>query len=213
MSDEKFVALVPVKPLSRGKSRLVGLPDEQRRLLAEAFALDTLSAVDAASAVTATLVVTDDFRFARTLRSLFEGRGRVIPDGVSDDVNGSLRLAAAEARRHWPLARPVALCADLPALTGETLDEVLRTVADRAPDASAFVPDRLGTGSTLYSAPWGLFRPRFGTDSRERHLAGGALEVADVPERARTDVDEHADLGRALVTGVGPATARATGRA
>ncbi len=213
MSDEKFVALVPVKPLSRGKSRLVGVPDEQRRLLAEAFVLDTLTAVDAASTVAAALVVTDDVRLARTLRTRFEDGVWTIPDGVSGDLNASLRLAAAEARRRWPDARPVAVCADLPALTPDALDEVLQAVATRAPRGAAFVPDCVGTGSTLYSAPWELFRPRFGADSRAGHLSADAVELADAPVRVRMDVDDHADLGRALVTGVGPATAQASGRA
>src|SRR3954452_4098014 len=37
---QKYVALVPVKPPALGKSRLVGLADDDRRALAAAFALD-----------------------------------------------------------------------------------------------------------------------------------------------------------------------------
>ena len=40
----RCVVVVPVKPPALGKSRLVGLTDEQRRELAEAFALDTVTA-------------------------------------------------------------------------------------------------------------------------------------------------------------------------
>ena len=41
---QKYVALVPVKPPALGKSRLVGLTDDERRTLAAAFALDTVAA-------------------------------------------------------------------------------------------------------------------------------------------------------------------------
>ena len=44
MNAQEYVVLVPVKPPAVGKSRLVGLPDETRRELAAAFALDTVSA-------------------------------------------------------------------------------------------------------------------------------------------------------------------------
>ena len=40
-----YVVVVPVKPPAHGKSRMSGLPDEQRSLLARAFALDTVAAV------------------------------------------------------------------------------------------------------------------------------------------------------------------------
>src|SRR6478672_1404810 len=52
------VVVVPVKPPALGKSRLVGMTDEQRRELAEAFALDTVAAAAATAGVEAVLVVT-----------------------------------------------------------------------------------------------------------------------------------------------------------
>ena len=53
---ERYVALVPVKPPALGKSRLVGLPDTERRALAAAFALDTVAACIAAESVAEVLV-------------------------------------------------------------------------------------------------------------------------------------------------------------
>src|SRR6476660_8943400 len=116
------VVVVPVKPPALGKSRLVGLTDEQRRELAEAFALDTVAAAGATTGVEAVLVVTDDFRLASALR----GEGvEVMPDGVSEDLNETLVQAAAEVVRRWPGAVPVALCADLPGLRSDELAAVL----------------------------------------------------------------------------------------
>jgi hypothetical protein len=59
-----YVVVLPVKPPHRGKSRLVGVPDEARVDLAAAFALDTVTACLATPRVEAVLVATDDARFS-----------------------------------------------------------------------------------------------------------------------------------------------------
>lgn len=210
MHVEEFVALVPVKPLSRGKSRLVGMDPAHRQTLAEAFVRDTVAAVQATAGVLRAVVVTDDVALAR---SLSQDDCLVLPDGVAGDLNGSLVQAAAEAHRHWPDARPVALCSDLPALRSADLAEVLAAINVRAAGLPAFVADAAGSGTTLYSAPQALFSPRFGGPSRQAHLAAGAVEIVDAAAGVRQDVDEVADLGRALLLGVGQHTAEATGRA
>ncbi|MFC6153455.1 2-phospho-L-lactate guanylyltransferase [Nocardioides yefusunii] len=205
MTSLSFSALVPVKPLGHGKSRLADVDEDRRRALAHAFLADTLDAVTCCPSVTGTIVVTDDFRLARQLRE----RCVVIPDGVSGDLNATLEQAAAEARRRWPEARPVAVCADLPALSAEALDVTLAALAAAAPQGPAFVPDADGSGTTLYSAPHGSFTPGFGFNSRGFHVSEGAVEVTDVPNRVRLDVDTSADLERALALGCGPATTAA----
>lgn len=211
----RCVVVVPVKPPAIGKSRLTGdtfqqLPDEQRRELAEAFALDTVQAAAATPGVDAVLVVTDDFRLASAMRAL--GR-EVMPDGASEDLNATLVQAAAEVVRRWPGAVPVALCADLPGLRPIELASVLAdVVAHVAEGRATFVRDRAGVGTTLYAAPVGAFEPGFGFESAARHRAAGAVEVgADAPS-VRADVDDMADLAAALVAGVGPHTSRARGR-
>src|SRR4051812_32804053 len=125
MSAQQFVVLVPVKPPAVGKSRLLGLDADVRRALAEAFAQDTVAACLAADRVSQVLVVTDDVRFSAVLAAL---GAETMPDGVTGDLNGALRLAAAEAHRRWPELAPVALCADLPALRPRELDAALARV-------------------------------------------------------------------------------------
>jgi 2-phospho-L-lactate guanylyltransferase len=145
------------------------------------------------------LVVTDDAGFSARLTGLGTS---AIPDGVAGDLNGSLRLAAAEAHRRWPDLRPVALCADLPALRPADLDEVLGRVGPHP----AFVPDAAGVGTTLYVAGYDEFAPRFGPGSRAAHLDSGARELEDAAPSVRRDVDDLADLGDAISLGVGRAT-------
>ena len=208
------VVVVPVKPPAFGKSRLggpdQGLPDEQRRELAQAFALDTVQAALATPGVAAVLVVTDDFRLAATVREL---GCEVMPDGTSEDLNATLVQGAAEVVRRWPDAVAVALCADLPALRPVELAGVLTEVVDLVGrGASAFVRDRAGVGTTLYAAPAGRFAPSFGFDSAALHADAGAVEVGVEATSVRTDVDDFADLSAALVAGVGPHTALASRR-
>ncbi|GAA4367556.1 2-phospho-L-lactate guanylyltransferase [Nocardioides caricicola] len=201
MSAPHFVVLVPVKPPAVGKSRLLGLDTDVRRALAEAFAQDTVAACLAATSVAQVLAVTDDARFSAILGALGAAS---IPDGVTDDLNGALRLAAAEAHRRWPDLTPVALCADLPSLRAADLDAALALAALPHP---CFVPDAAGTGTTLYVAGHDEFDPRFGPGSRDAHLDAGAHELSDVPASVRRDVDDLDDLRSAVALGIGPRTA------
>ena len=199
MTSPTFVVLLPVKPPARGKSRLAVDPVRRRRLAA-AFALDTAHACLSADRVRAVLAVTDDARFAADLRS---AGCETIPDGVADDLNESLRQAAAEAHRRWPDAVPAALCADLPALSSSDLDAAL---AGACSPGAAFVADRDAVGTTLYVAPYDAFSPSFGLGSRAAHLAAGAVEIGGDLPTLRQDVDDSSDLEAARRLGLGPQT-------
>ena len=195
-----YVVLLPVKPPARGKSRLEVDPG-RRRSLAAAFALDTARACLTAERVIAVLAVTDDAGFAEDLRA---AGCETIPDGVADDLNETLRLAAAEARRRWPDARPAAVCADLPSLHPADVDAALLVAA--AALSPAFVADRDGLGTTLYTAPHETFRPRFGSGSREAHLAAGSREIGGDLYSLRRDVDDAEALVAAADLGLGAHT-------
>jgi len=197
----KYVALIPVKPPALGKSRMLGLPDDQRRALAAAFALDTVASCVAAHAIAEVLVATDDAAFSVELAAL----GAVtIPDGVALDLNGTLRQSAAEARRRWPDLLPLALTADLPSVRAVDLDEALASVA---PGEAAYVADAEGLGTTLYTATYDDFDPRFGAGSALAHDATGARAITAPLVRLRRDVDDLSDLEHAVGLGVGPRTA------
>jgi 2-phospho-L-lactate guanylyltransferase len=144
------------------------------------------------------LVTTDDARFASTLTAL---GADACPDG-GNGLNPALVQAVAEAARRWPGLRPVALCADLPALRAEDLATALASVGDR----TAFVADAAGTGTTLYTASYDDFDPRFGVDSAAAHAAAGATPVPGDLPGLRQDVDDIVSLRAAVVLGVGPAT-------
>jgi 2-phospho-L-lactate/phosphoenolpyruvate guanylyltransferase len=202
-SPTRFCVIVPVKAAAYAKSRLSSLGDRRRRKLVVAFAADTITAALRSTSVGAVVVVTDDHVLASGLRDLGV---HVLPDGAADDLNESLVQAAAEAQRRWPGLRPVALCADLPALDTEQLTQALAVAAEHP---AAFVADAAGDGTTLLAAASRQdFCPRFGPSSREAHRAAGAHEIVeiDVPS-LRLDVDTPADLADAVALGVGQHTA------
>ncbi|CAN5195470.1 2-phospho-L-lactate guanylyltransferase [soil metagenome] len=197
-----YAVIVPVKPPAVAKSRLGGLGDGVRRDLAAAFAADTVASALMAVHVAMVLAVTDDHRLAGQLVDI---GAQVLPDGVADDLNQTLVLAAAEVGRRAPGLRLAALCADLPAMRPEDLGRALTAAPG---DRMGFVSDLEQIGTTLLTAP-GLerFRPGFGEASRAVHLSRGAheIQVGDAPG-LRRDVDTPADLVAALLLGTGPRT-------
>ena len=199
---DRFAVLVPVKPPAFAKSRLRDLGDQARRDLATAFAVDTVSAAVACPVVDRVLVVTDDHELARGLADLGV---EVLPDGTTDDLNGTLRLAAAEMARRRPELHLVALCADLPALRP---DELTLALAAAQGPGMAFVADADGVGTTaVVAADLDAFRPAFGPGSRQRHLDAGAREVEGVAVPSlRRAVDDRDSLAEAVRLGVGPRT-------
>lgn len=197
----RFGLVLPVKRLAVAKSRLAALGDEVRRELVTAFVLDTVSAALECGPVARVMVVTDEIVLAAAVREL---GADALPDGQPGDLNAALQQGVAELVRREPDLRPVALCADLPALTPVDLGVALDHAAAVA--GPAFVTDAEGTGTTLYTAPdHDAFLPRFGEGSRAAHLAAGASEL-DAPDTVRLDVDTPDQLDRARRRGVGPRT-------
>ena len=184
-----WVAVVPVKSPSLGKSRLAGPRAGDRGALALAFALDTLDAIRATPGIAETVVVTSDDEVAGHVRR----RGcRVLPD--VDGLNPSLVAAAG----HYT-GMVVAVCADLPALRPDDLADALVQVRD---GERAYVADHLGSGTTTYVAPAGEFAPLFGPGSARAHLGSGATALAGELMTLRRDVDTVEDLEELVALGV-----------
>ncbi|HJQ05981.1 MAG TPA: 2-phospho-L-lactate guanylyltransferase [Nocardioides sp.] len=199
--DGGFVALVPVKPPAIGKSRLGGVAD--RAALARAIAIDTICAARDTAAVARVLVVTesDDSSgdaFGEEVRAL----GVEVCADPGGGLNAALRAGSAVARGRWPALRPVALLADLPALTPDLLDTALASVAG----GPAYCSDAEGTGTTLYTAAYDDFDPRFGAGSAAAHRDAGGVPIGGVLAGLRRDVDDAESLAAARVLGLGPAT-------
>lgn len=198
----QWIVVVPVKPSSRGKSRLE-VPGVDRAALAHAIALDTLEAATACEAVAQVVVVTNDPALAResgTIPAL-----RFVPEGDARGLDAAVAtgVAAVDPGARMPRA---ALLGDLPALRPGDLAHALRAAASLP---RTVVADAEGTGSTLVTAaPGAAWRSAFGEGSFARHLAQGcaALEIPDA-STLRRDVDTADQLDAASVLGLGPRTA------
>jgi 2-phospho-L-lactate/phosphoenolpyruvate guanylyltransferase len=205
----QWTLVVPLKPLAQAKSRLADTADDGLRPgLALAFAQDTVAAALACPAVRDVAVVTNDARAGRELAVL---GAAIIPDEPGSGLNAALAHGAGIIRSTRPGSPVAALNADLPALRPPELTRVLDAATEFP---RAFLPDAAAIGTTLLAAtPGRELLPAFGTDSRARHRASGAVELslADV-DSVRQDVDTGDDLRNALALGVGPHTAAAAAR-
>lgn len=187
-------AVVPVKALSRAKSRLA-LDDDERADLALAFAVDTVTALRESARVAEVLVVTPDPVVAERVALL----GAVVlrDDGASLDDALRIGLGVASAS-----ARGIAVVpGDLPCLRACDVDAVLGAAWS---SHGLFVADREGTGTTFVVHP--ASQPaitRYGPGSADRHRALGLLALHDAPVRARQDVDTLDDLRAAAELGLG----------
>lgn len=198
-----FAVLLPVKSPGSGKSRLSALPDADRRRLAAAFAADAVSVCTTTPGVALVVVISDDDGFAGSLA----GDGVVACPDPGAGLNAALRHGAAVAIDLAPGLRPVALLADVPALTSADLAAALDHALLAA--GPCFVEDADGTGTTLYTAAYDAFDPRFGVGSAAAHRAAGAAPIDGPLLTLRRDVDDLAALAAAVSLGVGPATSAA----
>ncbi|GAA1266389.1 2-phospho-L-lactate guanylyltransferase [Sphaerisporangium rubeum] len=197
-----WTLVVPVKTLIAAKTRLADAAGPHRAALAVAVACDTVAAALRCADVARVVVVTADPVPAAALSAL---GALVVPDPEAG-LNAALRAGGAAAVRLAPEGHVGALQADLPALRPAELSVALATAAEFD---QAFVPDAAEVGTTFYGVRPGVpFLPRFGGESRARHLGSGAKEIAvDGIASLRRDVDTPADLLEALALGVGPRTA------
>lgn len=193
------VAIIPIKPLDRAKSRL-HLPAKQRRRLALAFAGDTIAAISACAAVRSVTTVTADPRVAALAREL----GAEVVHDEARDLDQAVQAAVASVTRgHRDLGVMVAP-GDLPALRAH---DVCALLAQWGGHDAAFVPDRTGAGTTMVlAAPRAEVVTRYGPDSAARHRELGLRPLTGAPERVRLDVDTVADLERARALGLGNRT-------
>lgn len=187
-------AIVPVKPLRLGKSRLSGvLSDDERAALNRRLFEQTLDVIKNTPEISQTLVVSRDSE-ALAIARHYAAR-TVHEDGVPD-LNSALTRATLLAR-NYASRGVLILPADLPLLTKDDLISFLQFV--REPPCVVISPDRHDNGTNaLLVSPGGLIDCDFGPGSFKRHCAA-ALEISarlEVVrnERIMLDLDTPDDL-------------------
>ncbi|MGB8984853.1 MAG: 2-phospho-L-lactate guanylyltransferase, partial [Anaerolineales bacterium] len=158
-------AIVPVKPLRRGKSRLAGtLSEDERTDLNRSLLQNTLKTLSELKEVEEVLVISRDPQALTIARNY--GARTVREDG-QPELNTALKRATVVAQV-YATGAVLILPADLPLITGEDV----RTLIARAgePPTVVIAPDRHGTGTNaLLISPSGLIEYDFGENSFQRH--------------------------------------------
>ena len=187
-------AIVPVKPLRRGKSRLAGILNEDERAdLNRTLLQHTLETLSGLKEVEEVLVISRDPQVLTIARNY--GARTVREDG-QPDLNTALRRATAVAQA-YATSGVLVLPADLPLISRENALEMVRRANE--PPVVVIAPDRhqKGTNALLIS-PVGLIEYDFGENSFQRHCnlvkeAGARLEIVDLPSLG-LDLDSPEDL-------------------
>ncbi|HEY6072894.1 MAG TPA: 2-phospho-L-lactate guanylyltransferase [Anaerolineales bacterium] len=187
-------AIVPVKPLRRGKSRLAGtLSADERAHLNEVLLEHTLKTLTDLKEVEQVLVVSRDPHALTIARN--HGARTVREDGQSH-LNMALKRATVIAQI-YATGGVLVLPADLPLVTPEDIIALVNRAT--RPPVVVIAPDRHQKGTNaLLMWPAGLIDYDFGDDSFNRHCelarkAGARLEVVNLPTLG-LDLDLPEDL-------------------
>jgi 2-phospho-L-lactate guanylyltransferase len=187
-------AIVPVKPLRRGKSRLSGtLSEDERALLNEKLLEHTLTILADLKELEQVLVVSRDTRALTMARK--HGARTVREDG-QPHLNTALTRATVVAKLHATRGVLI-LPADLPLLAREDILALIERATN--PPVVVIAPDRHGKGTNaLLMSPAGLIEYDFGEDSFKRHCdrakkAGARLEIVKLHSLG-LDLDLPEDL-------------------
>ncbi len=187
-------AIVPVKPLRRGKSRLAAaMTDDERAELNRALLEHTLRTLTGLKEVEEVLVVSRDSSALAMAREL---GARTVQEDGAPTLNTALKRATVVAQVY--ASRGVLVIpADLPLLSRSDVQTLLERAVD--PPVVVIAPDRheKGTNALLLS-PADLIEYDFGGDSFRRHCerarkAGARLEIVKLPSLG-LDLDLPEDL-------------------
>lgn len=187
-------AIVPVKPLRRGKSRLSPvLSEEDRAQLNQRLLLGTIDVLKEIPELGDVLVVSRD---PEALALARDHGARTLQEDGTPQLNVALERATVVAKSY--MAESVLILpADLPLISKEDIAAML--AAGRTAPVVVIAPDhhREGTNA-LFINPAGLIEYDFGQGSFERHCqraraAGAELKILELQTLAH-DIDVPEDL-------------------
>lgn len=189
-----FWAIVPVKPLRRGKSRLSGVLSQEARTALNHYLLsNTLETLASVPEIEHSLVVSRDPEVLTIAR---EYGARTVQEQGTPQLNIALTRATIVAKSH-SVQGVLIVPADLPLLTVEDIQAVVKKGVN--PPVIVITPDRHHTGTNaLLISPPGIIDYKYGPGSFEMHCAqareaGARLEICERISVA-LDIDLPEDL-------------------
>lgn len=187
-------AIVPVKPLRRGKSRLSEvLSEEERTVLNKNLLLNTLKTLMKVKRIDTVMVVSRDPAVLTLAREY--GAKTVLEDG-NPELNTALRRAALVATSYHA-NEIIIVPADLPLLSETEIDSILNGTGN--PPEVIICPDRRKDGTNmLYVNPASLIQFSYGIGSFNKHMeqaqkADAKLNIIESPTLG-LDLDLPEDL-------------------
>jgi FO synthase len=199
MEGERIWAVVPVKPFAQAKRRLSPvLGESERAQLARAMFEDVLDALSGARRLAGIIVVTRDGEAAALART----RGSIVLEDAVEGINAALGIAVAHLSAE-PRAAMLVVPSDLPQLTPDRIDEIVRDLPDGR--AVAVMSSDDGGTNLLACRPANATAPCFGPDSFNAHRRAAeqaGITPTVIPALALgRDIDSPVDLAAFLAFG------------
>ncbi len=190
------VAIVPVAPLSRVKTRLSPLLSQlERSRLVLCMLSDVAAALKAASSIQETIVITSDEKVAEYATSL--GVNTLI-ERHPPELNAALVLATSKLLNEFPDSASLIVPVDIPMLNASSLMEVIRSADDASDSIVIAAPSNNGGTNLLLRLPPDIISPSFGEDSfaihRRKALSKGIHFEEYRSEQISLDIDTAKDL-------------------
>ena len=183
-------AIIPIKPLRRGKSRLSSiLSEDEREGLNQYLLISTLLCLRKINEIDHILVVSYDPTALALARKF---GARTVLENRQTNINRALRKAtvAAKAIRSSEI---LVIPADLPLLTG---DDVLSVIGEsKDPPEIVIVPDRKMSGTNmLLINPIGAIKYDFGEWSFRKHIEQAERKKINIKICNRKNLSFDLDL-------------------
>lgn len=159
-------AIIPVKPLRRGKSRLSGiLSSSQREALNEFLLISVLECLQPIESIDHKIVISYD----PTALSISRKYGaNTVLENRNTNINRALRRATLAAQAYGA-TKLLILPADLPLITQKDIQEFL--ALETEPPEMIISPDRKMNGTNaLFINPLGAIKYNFGDWSYRKHI-------------------------------------------
>jgi len=187
-------AIIPVKPLRRGKSRLAKVISADKRADLNQYLLEhTIQVLNSIDEIEHILVISRDKEALALAREL---GARTVQEYGNPDLNTALSRAV-EVAKSYETCGILIIPADLPRLAAEDIKAILAHRND--PPVVVIAPDRKKQGTNaLLVCPPGLIDFKYGKGSFDKHSqqaldAGVRLEICNLPS-LELDLDEPEDL-------------------
>ncbi len=186
-------AIIPVKPLRRGKSRLAGvLSEEERTLLNVTLLENTLRTLKQVKEIDQILVVSRDTSALALAR---EFKTRTVQEG-KPGLNTALKRATIVAQA-YAANEVLILPADLPLINVDDVQKLIQLV--NRPPVVVIAPDRRNDGTNAFLInPAGAIDYMYGVGSFKKHVEqakvrGMRVEICELQSFA-LDLDLPEDL-------------------